>query len=84
LWPSAETLIEAMQPYWAEHDEIMTDPGARAGELFHFDRTTGHVTQILRDPHDTNEWRLHAMVDRSASAEQGRPVVRLLSVTSGV
>jgi hypothetical protein len=84
LWPSAETLIEAMQPYWAEHDEILTDPGARAGELFQYDRASGRVTQILRDPHDTNEWRLHAIVDRAASAEQGRPVLRLLSVSSGV
>jgi superfamily II RNA helicase len=84
LWPSAETLIEAMQPYWAEHDEILTDPGARAGELFQYDRASGRVTQILRDPHDTNEWRLDAIVDRAASAEQGRPVLRLLSVTSGV
>ena len=84
LWPSGETLIEAMQPYWAEHDEILTDPGARSGELFRYDRSTGRVTQILRDPDDTNEWRLDAAVDRAASAEQARVVLRLLSVTTRV
>jgi hypothetical protein len=84
LWPSGETLIEAMQPYWAEHDEILTDPGARSGELFAYDRATGRVTQILRDPDDTNEWRFEAIVDRTASAEESRVVLRLQSVTSGV
>ena len=70
LWPDGEALIEAVQPYWAEHDEIRTDPGARAGELFHFDRSTGRVTQILRDPDDTNEWRIEAIVDLAASADE--------------
>ena len=84
LWPSGETLIEVMQPYWAEHDEILTDPGARSGELFHYDRSTGLVTQILRDPDDTNEWRLEATVDTDASADEARVVLRLLGVASGV
>jgi superfamily II RNA helicase len=84
LWPSGETLIEAMQPYWAEHDEILTDPGARSGELFRFDRSTGRVTQILRDPDDTNEWRFEATVDTDASADEARVVLRLHAVASGV
>jgi len=84
LWPSGETLIEAMQPYWAEHDEILTDPGARSGELFRFDTSSGRVSQILRDPDDTNEWRLEAVVDRPASIDEARVVLRLLGVTSGV
>ncbi len=76
-WPSGETLIEAMGPYWAEHDAILVDGGARSGELFRYDRASGLVTQILRDPDDTNEWRLEATVDREASAEEGRAVLRL-------
>jgi superfamily II RNA helicase len=84
LWPSGETLIDAMQAYWAEHDEILTDPGARSGELFAYDRATGRVTQILRDPDDTNEWRLEAVVDAAASAEESRVVLRLIGVASGV
>ncbi len=83
LWPSGETLIEAMQPYWAEHDEILTDPAARSGELFAYDRSTGRVTQILRDPDDTNEWRLEAVVDAAASAEESRVVLRLVGVSCG-
>jgi hypothetical protein len=84
LWPDGEALIEAVQPYWAEYDEIRTDPGARAGELFHFDRSTGRVSQILRDPDDTNEWRIEAVVDLAASADEARVVLRLVSVAPGV
>ena len=84
LWPSGETLIDAMQPYWAEHDEILTDPGARSGELFAYDRATGRVTQILRDPDDTNEWRQEAVVYDAASADESRVVLRLVGVASGV
>jgi hypothetical protein len=83
-WPSGEALIEAMAPYWEEFDEILTGPAARSGERFHFDRSTGRVTQILHDPDDTNEWRIVADVDLAASAEEGRCVLRLVSVTSGV
>ena len=82
LWPSGEALIEAMAPYWAEHDEILTDPGARSGVLFRYDRAIGRVTEILHDPDDTNEWRLEAVVDREASADEGRAVLRLVSLTS--
>jgi hypothetical protein len=80
IWPSSEVLIAAMAPYWAEHGEILVDAGARSGELFHFDRSTGRVTQILRDPDDSNEWRIVALVDVPASAEHGRAVLRLESV----
>ena len=85
VWPSGEAVIEAMAPFWEEHDEVLTDAGARSGELFRFDRQAGkaigHVTQILRDPDDTNEWRLEAEVDLEASAAEARPVVRLLALT---
>jgi hypothetical protein len=52
--------------------------------LFHFDRSTGRVTQILRDPGDTNEWRIEADVDLAASADESRVVLRLVSVAAGV
>jgi hypothetical protein len=83
-FPDGEALIAAVAPYWAEHDEIRTDAAARSGELFHYDRSTGHVTQILSDPDDTNEWRIEAVVDRDASVEESRVVLRLLSVAPGV
>ena len=75
-------VVEAMAPYWEEFDEILLDGGARSGELFRYDGSTGEVTQILRDPDDTNEWRFGAVVDREASAEEGRVVLRLASLAA--
>ncbi len=82
LWPSGETLIEAMGPYWAQHDEILTDPDARSGELFRYDRASGRVIQILHDPDETNEWRIEALVDLDASRAEDRVVVRLVDIGS--
>jgi superfamily II RNA helicase len=79
-WPSGEALIEAMAAYWAEFPEIRIDADARSGARFVFDRTSGRVTQILHDPDGADEWRITAQVDLAASAEEGRAVVRLVSV----
>jgi superfamily II RNA helicase len=75
-------VVEAMAPYREEFDEILLDGGARSGELYRYDESTGEVVQILRDPDDTNEWRFRAVVDRAASAEQGRVVLRLAALGS--
>jgi hypothetical protein len=82
MFESTEDLAAAMAPYWAEFDEILLDAGARSGDRFHFDRSTATVTQILRDPDDTNEWRFIAAVDLDASADEGRVVLRLTSIGS--
>ena len=84
LWSSTEAMVEAMAGYWAEFDEIRVDADARSGELFAFDRRSGRVTQILHDPDGANEWRITAAVDLVASAEEGRAVVRLVSLASAL
>jgi len=78
---SIEELVDALAPYWDEHDEILLDGGSRSGHLFTYDGSTGEVTQILRDPDDTNEWRITAKVDRDASIEAGRAVLILQSIS---
>jgi hypothetical protein len=79
-------VIEAMAPYRDEFGDVLDDPAARSGELFHFDRTTGGVTQILHDPDDAHEWRIEALVDLDASRDEDRVVLRLvdLGVADGV
>ena len=79
-WASTHDVVDAMAPYWEEHDEILTGAGARSPERFVLDRTTWRVTQILHDPDETNEWRLVADVDLDASIEQGRAVLRLVDL----
>ncbi len=79
-WQSGEDVIAAMAPYRDEFGDVLIDAGARSGERFHYDRSTGDVVQILRDPEDTNEWRIVARVDLDASREQDRCVLRLITI----
>ena len=85
-WRSGEDVIEAMAPYRDEFGDVLVDAAARSGELFHFDRSTGRVTQILHDPEDSNEWRIEAMVDLDGSRDEDRVVLRLvdLGIADGV
>jgi len=82
-WRSGEDVIEAMAPYRDEFGDVLVDPAARSGELFHFDRATGRVTQILHDPEDSNEWRIEATIDLDSSRTEDRVVLRLVDITSG-
>jgi hypothetical protein len=79
-WPSVESIVTAMAPYWAEFDEISTGADARSGARFGFDRASGRVSQVLADPDDANEWHIVADVDLATSAEEARLVVRLRDI----
>ncbi len=79
-WRTGEDVIEAMAAYREEFGDVLVDAAARSGDRFHFDRTSGRVTQILHDPDDTNEWRLVAQVDFEASRTDGRVVLRLVDI----
>ncbi len=86
-WRSGEDVIEAMAAYRDEFGDVLVDAAARSGERFHFDRSTGRVTQTLHDPEDSNEWRIIADVDLDASRTEDRVVLRLVdlgTVTHGV
>ncbi len=85
-WRSGEDVIEAMAPYRDEFGDVLVDATARSGELFHFDRSTGRVTQILHDSEDSGEWRIEATVDLDTSRAEDRVVLRLvdLGVADGV
>jgi superfamily II RNA helicase len=79
-WHSGEDVVAAMTTYRDEFGDVLVDAAARAGERFHFDRSTGRVTQILHDPDDTNEWRIEAVVDLDASRADDRVVLRLVDI----
>lgn len=71
---------ERLAPYWAEHEEILTDAEARGPRFFEHDAATGRVTQRLLDPEGHGDWLLHGQVDFEASREQGRAVVTLTRI----
>jgi hypothetical protein len=83
-WRSGEDVIEAMAAFREEFGDVLVDANARSGDRFQYDRASGRVVQILSDADDSNEWRIIAEVDLDASREQGRAVLRLVDITSGV
>jgi superfamily II RNA helicase len=79
-WP------EALDAYFAEHDEIGTAADARSLARLVIDEEPAdrvgfwEVRQILDDPAGHHDWAITAEVDLAASAEEGTAVVRVLAV----
>jgi hypothetical protein len=67
----------ALEPYFAEHDEIGTGPDARGPALLIIDQHPGHwdVRQIFDDPAGDHDWGIGARVDLAACDEAGTAVV---------
>ncbi len=74
---TADTLREAMAPYWDDHDTIDTGPDARGPDHFAAveNDLTWDATQVLFDPRGWGEWRIEATVDLDASRDAGQPAV---------
>jgi hypothetical protein len=89
---TAERWEQAIDPYYDDHDEILTGPGARGPALFQVDErpesegaagAKGHlwrVRQVLDDPDGDHDWRIEALVDLPASDAEGAVVLRVLAV----
>ena len=75
-------LAAALAPYWEEHDEVLLDADARSSAYLDVERRADDwvVTQILRDPLDTKEWRIVGRVDLAASREANGPVLTLTGI----
>jgi hypothetical protein len=78
----ADAWREALEPYFAEHEEIRTGPDARGPHLLVVRDETDpwRVRQILDDPAGDHDWGFTALVDLAASDEAGTAVVRLTEV----
>jgi hypothetical protein len=73
---------DAMDGYYAEHDELLAGPDARGPKLLLIDQdaTVWRVRQIFDDPADDHDWGISAEVDLAASDEQGAAAVRVVAV----
>ncbi len=72
----------ALEPYFAEHDEIGAGADARGPGLLLIDAQPGRwvVRQILDDPAGDHDWGISAEIGLAASDEAGEAVVRVTSV----
>ncbi|MGN8246037.1 DEAD/DEAH box helicase [Cellulomonas soli] len=73
---------QALDPFYDDHDEILTGPAARGPGLFQVSAGAGtwRVRQLLDDPEGDHDWRIDAVVDLVASDEAGEVRLRVEAV----
>ena len=78
----AQAWADALEPYFAEHDEIGTGQDARGPGLLIIEELPGRweVRQIFDDPAGDHDWGLSARVDLAASDEAGEAVLAVTDV----
>lgn len=78
----ADRWAAALDPFYEDHDEILTGPGARGPALFQVSTGAGtwRVRQLLDDPEGDHDWRIDAVVDLVASDETGAVSLRVEAV----
>jgi superfamily II RNA helicase len=77
VW-TPEALKALVEPYYADHQWICMDPGARNRQHTHVvkseDRKTWKVEQIWVDPEEKNDWSAVFVVDLDASRAASQPI----------
>lgn len=79
-WP------EALDAYYADHEQVLTGGNARSASLVQIDESpvdapgTWTVRQVIDDPAGDHDWGIDAVVDLAASVEAGFAVVRVLGL----
>ncbi|MFJ4223794.1 DEAD/DEAH box helicase [Microbacterium sp. NPDC089695] len=78
----ADAWSDALDGYFADHDEILTGPNARSSQLLLLTEgaTEWTVRQIIDDPAGDHDWGISATVDLAASDEEGVAVVTVTGV----
>ncbi|MBX6767500.1 MAG: DUF3516 domain-containing protein, partial [Actinomadura rubrobrunea] len=80
----ADGWAEAMEGYWAEHDDLLTGPDARGPKLLMIEEVPEEglwrVRQVFDDPEGHHDWGISAEVDLKASDEAGEAVIRVTGV----
>ncbi|KNY05275.1 DEAD/DEAH box helicase [Microbacterium sp. GCS4] len=78
----ADAWSDALDGYFADHDEILTGPNARSSQLLLLTEgaTEWTVRQIIDDPAGDHDWGISATVDLAASDEEGAAVVTVTGV----
>jgi hypothetical protein len=81
----ADAWAEALEPYFAEHDEIGTGADARGPAMLIMDTSdpdVWRVRQIFDDPAGDHDWGFSAEVDLAGSDDAGEAVIWITDVGS--
>ena len=73
---------DAMDGYFADHDELLTGADARSADLLLIEQTTTTwtVRQIFDDPAGDHDWGISATIDLAESDDHGEAVVHVTGV----
>ena len=73
---------QAIEDYYAEHKQVLTDADARGPDLLTVSRDDAvwRATQTIHDPAGHHDWVIEAEVDLAASDDAGEAVVRTISM----
>ncbi|WP_028047682.1 RNA helicase [Cellulomonas sp. URHE0023] len=79
---TVERWRDALDPFYDDHDEILTGSPARGPGLFQVTpgRGTWTVRQLLDDPEGDHDWRIDAVVDLAGSDETSEVQLRITAV----
>ncbi|HJE59329.1 MAG TPA: DUF3516 domain-containing protein, partial [Nocardiopsis listeri] len=77
-----EEWSEALEAYYAEHDEIGIGPDARGPKMLQIEeeKDVWRLRQVFADPEEHHDWGISAEVDLAASDAEGRAVVHVTDV----
>ena len=78
----ADAWSDALDGYFADHDEILTGADARSSKLLILTEgpTSWTARQIFDDPAGDHDWGISATIDLAASDEAGQAVVTVTGV----
>ncbi|SFB14581.1 DEAD/DEAH box helicase [Cellulomonas marina] len=84
----ADRWAAALDPFYDEHDEVLTGPAARGPALFQVTPERGpggaevrwRVRQVLDDPAGDHDWRIDAVVDLAATDAAGEVRLQVVAV----
>lgn len=78
----ADAWSDALDGYFADHDDILTGADARSSKLLILTEgaTTWTARQIFDDPAGDHDWGISATIDLAASDEAGEAVVTVTGV----
>jgi superfamily II RNA helicase len=80
---NADAWADALEPYFAEHDDIGTGANARGPAMLIIDdsdKDVWRVRQIFDDPRGDHDWGFSAEVDLAGSDDAGEAVVWVTAV----
>jgi hypothetical protein len=79
----ADAWQDALEPYFAEHDEIRADASARGPHLLMIEQAADRwtVRQIIDDPAGDHDWSIAGEVDIAESDELGVAALRVTDVS---